>query len=79
MAPSVTVLQLDTDFPRVAGDVGCEQTYLDDIQIIRIPNATVGQIVSADPAAILADLVDWCERDHFDDDLTVLVIRRAAD
>ena len=33
----------------------------------------------ADPAAILADLVDWCERDHFDDDLTVLVIRRAAD
>ena len=52
MAPSVTVLQLDTDFPRVAGDVGCEQTYLDDIQIIRIPNATVGQIVSADPAAI---------------------------
>ncbi len=33
----------------------------------------------ADPAAILADLVDWCERDHFDDDLTVLVIRRSAD
>ncbi len=31
----------------------------------------------ADPAAILADLVDWCERDHFDDDLTVLVVRRA--
>jgi hypothetical protein len=50
--PSVTVLQLDTDFPRVPGDVGCPDTYIGDVEILRIPNATVGQIVSADPAAI---------------------------
>ena len=52
MAISVTVLQLDTDFPRVAGDVGCAGTYLDDIEILRIPGATVGQIVSSDPDGI---------------------------
>lgn len=52
MAPSVTVMQLDTEFPRVPGDVGCPQTYLGDIEIIRIANATVGQIVSSNPAAI---------------------------
>ncbi|MEP2707610.1 MAG: hypothetical protein ABJQ71_19875 [Roseibium sp.] len=52
MAPSVTVLQLDTEFPRVPGDVGCKQTYVGDIEIIRIANATVGQIVSSNPATI---------------------------
>ncbi len=52
MSPSVTVLQLDTDFPRIAGDVGCADTYVDDIEILRISNATVGQIVSAEPATI---------------------------
>lgn len=50
--PSVTVLQLDTDFPRVPGDVGCRETYLDEIEILRIPGASVGEIVSADPSAI---------------------------
>ena len=50
--PSVTVLQLDTDFPRIPGDVGSPETYIGDVEILRIPNATVGQIVSADPAVI---------------------------
>lgn len=52
MTPAVTILQLDTDFPRVPGDVGSPDTYLGDIEILRIPNATVGQIVSANPATI---------------------------
>ncbi|MFT5067152.1 MAG: hypothetical protein ACI9TA_002779, partial [Reinekea sp.] len=52
MAPTVTVLQLDTNFPRVPGDVGCAETYCGDIEILRVPNATVGQIVSVDPASI---------------------------
>ena len=52
MTPGVTVLQLDTDFPRVAGDVGCAQTYRETVEILRIANATVGQIISANPAAI---------------------------
>jgi hypothetical protein len=52
MKPAVTVLQLDTDFPRIAGDVGCQDTYLDAAENLRVPGASVGQIVSADPAAI---------------------------
>jgi hypothetical protein len=52
MTPAVTVLQLDTDFPRIAGDVGCPDTYCGDIEILRISGASVGQIVNADPAAI---------------------------
>ena len=53
MAPVVTVLQLDTGFPRVPGDVGCANTYLGEIEILRIDGATVGQIVSDRP-----DLID---------------------
>ncbi len=52
MTPVVTVLRLDTEFPRVPGDVGCAQTYCGDLEVLRIPNATVGQIVGADPASI---------------------------
>ncbi len=33
----------------------------------------------ADPSLIHADLVAWADRDRFDDDLTILVIRRAAE
>jgi hypothetical protein len=53
MAPSVTVLQLDTDFPRIAGDVGCRETFEGDVEILRISEASVDKIVSADPASIL--------------------------
>lgn len=52
MAPVVTVLQLDTDFPRVPGDVSCPQTYIGDLEILRVANATVERIVRADPTAI---------------------------
>jgi hypothetical protein len=53
MPPRVSVLQLDTDFPRVAGDVGCADTYRGTVEIIRMPSATVGQVVSNRP-----DLID---------------------
>ena len=52
MAPSVTVLQLDTDFPRIPGDVGCPDTFCDPIEVLRISNATVGQVVTSNPASI---------------------------
>lgn len=52
MAPSVSVLQLDTQFPRVPGDVGYPQTYRGAVEIIRIPGATVGTIVSNRPDKI---------------------------
>lgn len=49
VAPTVTVLQLDTSFPRVPGDVACLDTYIGDIEIIRIPSASVNAIVSGRP------------------------------
>ncbi|MGH1577920.1 hypothetical protein [Planktotalea sp.] len=52
MPPALTVLQLDTSFPRVAGDVGCSDTYASDVEIIRIPSATVAQVVTDNPEGI---------------------------
>lgn len=49
MVPLVTVLQLDTDFPRIAGDVGCADSYVRAPQIIRVRGASVGKIISARP------------------------------
>ena len=53
MAPKVTVLQLDTHFPRVLGDVACRATYQGDVEIIRVRGSCVEQIVSDRP-----DLID---------------------
>ncbi|MEP3846224.1 MAG: aspartate/glutamate racemase family protein [Paracoccaceae bacterium] len=52
MRPSVSVLQLDTQFPRVPGDVACRDTYNDEIEIIRIPGASVRNIVTCRPGDI---------------------------
>lgn len=52
MIPHVSVLQLDTYFPRIAGDVGCEATYARPPQIIRIGGASVGRIVTNKPQDI---------------------------
>lgn len=52
MRPAVTVLQLDTYFPRIKGDVGCPDSYKAEIEIIRIPQATVGKIVTDRPDQI---------------------------
>lgn len=52
MRPRLTVLQLDTHFPRIPGDVACPETYLGAVEVIRIPAASVGRIVTKAPAAI---------------------------
>ena len=52
MHPSVSVLQLDTQFPRVPGDVACPDTYNGDIEIIRVPGALVRNIVISRPGDI---------------------------
>lgn len=49
MIPRVTVLQLDTHFPRIAGDVGAPGSYARPPQIIRIKGASVGRIVTDRP------------------------------
>lgn len=48
----ISVLQLDTHFPRIPGDVGCTDTYQCELQIIRVPNATVSNIVTDYPDQI---------------------------
>lgn len=53
--PRLTVLQLDTSFPRIAGDVGCADTYQCELEIIKVPNATVGNIVTGQPNEIDLD------------------------
>ena len=53
MTLRVTILQLDTHFPRVPGDVASAHTYQDEVEIIRIPCATVNKVVRDRP-----DLID---------------------
>lgn len=48
----ISVLQLDTHFPRIAGDVGCPDTYKCALEIIRVPKATVRNIVTDAPDQI---------------------------
>ena len=45
----LTVLQLDTGFPRIPGDVAAAATYNAPIDVIRIPNATVSKAVHHRP------------------------------
>lgn len=48
----VTVLQLDTQFPRIAGDVASPATYQQRPEILRLPRADVASIVRPDPENI---------------------------
>jgi len=52
MRPSVSILQLDTAFPRVPGDVACVESYVGPVDIIRIPAASVGRVVTDDPGGV---------------------------
>ena len=52
MPPKVTVLQLQTGFPRIPGDVACPETYCGELEVIPIPNATVRNIVTQTPDRI---------------------------
>lgn len=52
MQPRVTVLQLDTNFPRIPGDIGCPDTFRGPVQIIKVPGARVGEVVTARPDQI---------------------------
>jgi len=47
--PRVTVLQLDTRFPRIPGDVACMDTYARPPQILRVAQAGVARVVAPDP------------------------------
>ena len=51
----ITLLQLDTHFPRIPGDVGSVDTFKCDLEIIRVPNATVKEVVNSNPNQIDLD------------------------
>ena len=51
----VSVLQLDTRFCRVPGDVGCGDSYVNAPEIIRVPHASVADVVSDQPNQIDLD------------------------
>ena len=50
--PRLTILQLDTKFMRVPGDVACPDTYDCPIETLTIPAATVAAIVTDNPRDI---------------------------
>ena len=45
----LAILQLDTNFPRIAGDICCRETFSSNVNIIKIKNAFVSQIISKNP------------------------------
>ena len=45
----VCVLQLDTKFPRIPGDVACHETFVTDIRVVKIKKAYVNNIVLGKP------------------------------
>ncbi|KIT17872.1 hypothetical protein [Jannaschia aquimarina] len=47
-APALTVLMLDTAFPRIPGDVACPASYREPVEILRVP-VTVAQAVHWQP------------------------------
>ena len=51
----VSVLQLDTRFCRVPGDVGCGDSYVNAPEIVRVPCASVADVVSDQPNQIDLD------------------------
>jgi len=52
LRPALSILQLDTHFPRIPGDVACPETYRAPVQIIRVPGACVSAVVRRDPARL---------------------------
>lgn len=48
----LSLLQLDTNFPRVPGDVGCAETFLTPLQVLTVPGASVEQVVTDRPDRI---------------------------
>jgi hypothetical protein len=49
---AITVLQLDTNFPRIPGDIGCAETFASALEILKIPGASVARIVTDHPQDI---------------------------
>lgn len=47
--PTLSLLQLDTKFPRIAGDVGCPETYRATLETHVVPDLSVHKVITATP------------------------------
>ena len=47
--PVVSLLQLDTSFPRIAGDIGSPDTWRADLDIHVVPDLSVARVINKDP------------------------------
>ena len=47
--PVISLIQLDTSFPRIPGDIGAAETYTEAVDIIRMPQTSVAQVINAAP------------------------------
>ena len=49
--PVVSVLQLDTSFPRIPGDIGSPETWRADLDVHVVPELSVARVINSDPGA----------------------------
>jgi len=47
--PVISLIQLDTSFPRLAGDIGAAETWACDLDVMRVPDLSVARVITAVP------------------------------
>lgn len=47
--PVVSLLQLDTSFPRIAGDIGSANTWQGDLDVLVVPDLCVARVINKAP------------------------------
>ena len=47
----VSLLQLDTGFPRIPGDIGSPETWRADLDVHVVPELSVARVINSDPGA----------------------------
>ena len=72
MAPALVVLQLDTRFPRVPGDIACPETYLLPMHTEIIPKAQVAKVATGSSFRSFARFPSSREKSLFVRDLRSL-------
>ena len=45
----ISLIQLDTGFPRLAGDIGAAETWACDLEVTRVPALSVARVITAAP------------------------------
>ena len=61
----VSVLQLDTKFLRIPGDIGCEETFVEPPQYLVVKDATVRKVVTSEDKAVITSMreEEWIEKE----------------